>query len=1075
VKDSLDFAKAVLEVLSIPLTPWLLFVLLAVFMLRDRLKRIWDGLLDRLGAVTNGEWSYRRFDPRFRAVLFDEHHLLKLVGLRIEHVRRPHILDAYVPITLVREGASLDSAQRLDDIIRERGYCVVLGDPGAGKSTILDHLIVTATSAPGRSGPLHTLRRYVLPFRAAHGERLPIYVPLRRCRESNATLLADIVDPETKILSAAATNQMPPDFIERSLKKGRALLLLDGLDEVKDLDAHKSVAKKINDVRLIYPSTRIVVTCRRAGWQGLLQGFETYTALGLDARQQYDFVHRWYRAIYRHKGFDRPLSDDERARRASREADSLLNLLRTKERLREIAGNPLLLSLISLVYSRTKALPRGRTGLYQECITILLDYWDQIDKDFDLDDDFPSREQKKMLLRRIAYRMHTRGIREIDRTSLEGLVREFLPAAGDGAAEIVSKIEVRSGLMSERSIDVLAFSHLTFQEYLIVEYLLEEPDAELDLGAITDWNAWREPLLLYSGVKARAHLLVQAIYETHPLIALDAIPELSPSLLPDVGPIVVRALEDVATGRIDFAAAVPSLVGLLSLEGGRFTNDVMNFMSGQAPADMPDRRALVIESVSRIPTREAARTILWLSRGQALDTVSTTALARIGDPALYECLEAADRSEISERDLLTVFNACSTIAATQMLLRRYKFDPPHGLDLEWAIAWGRRLSFGGDGLLEGVITIPPLPVDADAWPYAGSLKAAPILLSRVVGILRRRYREIEDLVANADVFRELNDRVQLPILVGMRSVRRAAVPYLNWLAPRYSMLYYTLRWRSTRFGFDPNSLGFDLSSLGLLDEHSWRTLGGFLRRNSGTGQLRLVCSWAGCALLGIVLVASVVSMRALLPPDGTFVGFLRVVPWWGYAVAALLIASPAGFYLASWIRGEHSDSELLIVAPIAVAIGLAVLVTAPGVYLIATVVGASVIPTERSLSTRRIPWVVLIAIGGTSIAVGWLCGVAMRAWVVPWVGVLAASAATAAGIVLAVHALAFRHNGVVTFVGDTGIGGDVLRSFADVTGADVSRYVRFRRLVIPGSMGIRPGAAAERPIAPADARKPEAV
>jgi uncharacterized protein YpiB (UPF0302 family) len=84
----------------------------------------------------------------------------------------------------------------------------------------------------------------------------PLYVSLRFCQKKNDTLLEDILDPETKILASMLPSdqrkKMPQAFIERCIRKGRAILLLDGLDEVTEEEMYIDVVRKINDFYFVY-------------------------------------------------------------------------------------------------------------------------------------------------------------------------------------------------------------------------------------------------------------------------------------------------------------------------------------------------------------------------------------------------------------------------------------------------------------------------------------------------------------------------------------------------------------------------------------------------------------------------------------------------------------------------------------------------------------------------------------------------------------------------------------------------------------------------------------------------------
>lgn len=153
-------------------------------------------------------------------------------------------------------------------------------------------------------------------------------------------------------------------------------MLLDGVDEVADFGLRQRVARVVGHFVLRYRDNRYVVTSRIAGYTGaarLGEGFITTTVRDFSNADVERFVTHWNRAVeVALLGKDSPTAFQA----AQRSTDALLNALRASQRVRELAINPLLLTVIALVQRYRAQLPDRRTELYEEAIEVLLSAWD---------------------------------------------------------------------------------------------------------------------------------------------------------------------------------------------------------------------------------------------------------------------------------------------------------------------------------------------------------------------------------------------------------------------------------------------------------------------------------------------------------------------------------------------------------------------------------------------------------------------------------------------------------------------------------------------------------------------------
>ena len=160
-------------------------------------------------------------------------------------------------------------------------------------------------------------------------------------------------------------------YIADQLYAGNALLLLDGLDETVVGDtierasaSYTKVSEVIQKVARVYLNAYIVITVRQAGYRqhAPLVGFTPLFVNDFSMENIRQFITNWYICS------QDPFKD-------TKIADLTMRLERNS-RIQALATNPLLLSLIVLLYESRHDLPERRADLYDRCTKVLLSEWD---------------------------------------------------------------------------------------------------------------------------------------------------------------------------------------------------------------------------------------------------------------------------------------------------------------------------------------------------------------------------------------------------------------------------------------------------------------------------------------------------------------------------------------------------------------------------------------------------------------------------------------------------------------------------------------------------------------------------
>ena len=456
------------------------------------------------------ENSYHRYDESYR----ERHGQVKVF---CAGMRKPIPLDdVYVGVQFLNEhtASRYRSPEEVEQAFRGRGmqffdltsderrsgtqvandeqYLMLLGGPGVGKSTFLRKVGLEALK--GKDGDFKH-------------ECIPVFLELKNFRE-------DQIDIKALIIKEFETCGYPyPEHLTKAvLESGQLAIFFDGLDEVPRANVD-NVIRKIEDFVDRYSQNRFIASCRIAAYKGGFKRFTEVEMADFDDIQIHTYIKNWFDSTpYQH----RKQLDEEMGT-----AEQCWETLNAPEHqaTKELARNPLLLTLLCMVYDNSQNFQRNRASLYEDAFNIFLKEWaaeKRVNRGASINQYLDIADERRMLSKIAAENLEANRL-FFTEDELISQIQNF--GEGDAntletfnAPKILEAILIDQGLFVEQVRGSYSFSHLTFQEYLTANYIVGDTRS---IQGLVNWHLhdeqWREVFLLTAGLIRESDDLLTAM------------------------------------------------------------------------------------------------------------------------------------------------------------------------------------------------------------------------------------------------------------------------------------------------------------------------------------------------------------------------------------------------------------------------------------------------------------------------------------------------------------------------------------------------------------------------------------
>ena len=380
------------------------------------------------------------------------------------------------------------------------GNIILLGDPGSGKTCFVKFEMLAYCAPPSDNGSWYR-------------NHLPIYVPLAEAAE----LLRTNPDFFSVCSTIAARQQLelPSHTIVDHLSGGKAAFFFDGLDEVSRLAERVDILSEIDELVSKYApyGNRFVLTSRPAAVQPV-DIPTTFKYLHLKGLTDPEIRILAERVLSTRLG---AFENDGVIRPEEREIiEKLLVHVKETPGLRRISRNPLLLTLLVLIYANTGRLSARRHVVYTQAVKTLVTVRHREAREQVL-----SETDLRTHLGNLAYAIYRREIGELPtRREVLKVLTEYQSSShstaivgNEEAEEFIRRVAEATGLLAihPRSIndgpdhdDVISFMHYSFQEYYAAVGFLAN-DFEEQVPRLATNPHWRDVITLLFGIRSEQY------------------------------------------------------------------------------------------------------------------------------------------------------------------------------------------------------------------------------------------------------------------------------------------------------------------------------------------------------------------------------------------------------------------------------------------------------------------------------------------------------------------------------------------------------------------------------------------
>ncbi len=447
---------------------------------KENLAIILDEIHSMQKSVKSVEITYQEYESMYREGIVQRCSKVELMGSGISdrQVKKYDLSSAYVELECYDNG--YNSEIELSEVFDQHNIVWIKGEAGSGKTTFLQWIAIC--SAKNDYKRVNKIQNTV-----------PILVELRST-EFPLNLQA-IVNK----FSDSIGYECPNNWLNNVLRKKRAIILIDGLDEIEQ-NKRENTFEFIEDIKEKYEDIKIIITARNSVNNDLRCINATYEIKPMNMENIKKFVLYWHRSVL----YNDAVVEDEKIVQLQ---TNLVSQIACNAALKNLARNPLLCAMLCAInFVNNQQLPENKMEIYKKCCEMLIEARDMQKKvEINNSEKLPKIDysRKVRILEELAYWMLRNNKSSEYKTNVEDfLAKQFVNSnilTGENSNfkinHFVNYLIERSGIIREAEIGMIDFIHKTFLEYLAVKAICRSCDWNRIVQEACNVN-WKETIIM---------------------------------------------------------------------------------------------------------------------------------------------------------------------------------------------------------------------------------------------------------------------------------------------------------------------------------------------------------------------------------------------------------------------------------------------------------------------------------------------------------------------------------------------------------------------------------------------------